>query len=50
MTFQEGDSVVLKGTDIHAQIVGVTSKGFDVVQYADYRIVRNVPKEELENV
>ncbi len=50
MNLEEGDSVVVKGTDIHAQVVGVTRKGYDLVQYFDHRIVRNVPREDLELV
>ena len=33
---------------VHAEVVGVTRNGYDVVQFADLKVVRNVPRHELQ--
>lgn len=47
----EGDQVVLDyGIPVYAEVVGTTSKGYDVVRHVDYAVIRNVPHERITKV
>jgi hypothetical protein len=50
MTLQDGDLVTLNDGQIHAEVVGRTQHGYDVVRLMDYQVVRHVPREELQPV
>lgn len=46
--YQDGDKVILN--DYHAEVVGATRQGYDIVRYTDYKVIREVPEHELQPV
>ena len=53
MTYEDGDQVLLRDHKhglLHAEVVGVRNNGYDVIRTMDFKVVRNVPSQELQLV
>lgn len=46
--YNDGDLVV--HNDYHAEVVGQTRHGYDIVRHTDHKVIRHVDQQELQPV